>query len=713
MAALDNDHLVVRVVYTGPPLAGKTQSVRALMPLLRGKGAEQAVVSPGEWRGRTAFFDWADFEGGTYEGKPIRCQILSTPGQVSLSDRRELLLRSADAVIIVVDSQEEGLERATQCYEEMAPWLAEAGHDVPIRVILQCNKQDLPHAISPEAISRMLRLPCGKDVFATSATTGEGLREVFVAGVRNAVARVSALLASGVVLEPPSVSSGHDLFERMQREVAPLRSHPPEEAMSSPSKPSPSKSSAPKGASPKAGQPGTSAARSPSTSTGGRPSNPATGVANAASPSARPATKPSRSGSFPVSGGPVRRPAPARETTPGAAAPRTSAALHARRAVLPRPAPLPPGAYFPGFGPASSSGATDRASGAAPAVAATSGGNPGPREATPEPLEKSVSVLPPARQVVDPSLFGLETSAFVDEPSESFRIPETPRGLQALLEPWAGPARSRAQPGAEAAGAEHDVVRGSSRAAAGSEEPNEAPQRSVAGPSLPGRTRLPRAVWRRACWRALENQLSVHASALQDARGRWLGELAPGWFARTLRNVPGERAARHAFAQQVLRERQLAAYLSRPRCSVLTEEADGFWVWQVACRVPTLATILRPRLAADEPPGSMSDALLDAALGYLDAHQRFVQARVPLPLSPHALSFQDGRVVYSGLMPDAGAVFAEPAGNGYAAFQDALHKMWPDPKVDASPVLAELRSKAAGRLPEPLLEVIREVMGQR
>jgi hypothetical protein len=146
---------------------------------------------------------------------------------------------------------------------------------------------------------------------------------------------------------------------------------------------------------------------------------------------------------------------------------------------------------------------------------------------------------------------------------------------------------------------------------------------------------------------------------------------------------------------------------------VLTEETDGFWIWQVACRVPTLATILRQRLGAGESPSEMAGALLDAALGYLDARQRFVEARVPLPLSPHALSFQDGRIVYSGLMPDPGAVFVEPAGNGYAALQDALRKMWPDAPVDAPTVLAELHGKAAGRLPEPLLEIIRSVLGQR
>jgi hypothetical protein len=351
------------------------------------------------------------------------------------------------------------------------------------------------------------------------------------------------------------------------------------------------------------------------------------------------------------------------------------------------------------------------------------------------------------RELVDPRAFGLETSAFVDEPSESFRIPETPPGLQAFIaeaarlplapaaagaanepsqeppgslslnEPSAADAiptehgSSRGQPGDERAQGERLAsVRAISPAAAALEGAHEAAPFSFPGPHLPGHTRPPRAVWRRACWRTLENQTTAYTSALQDTRGRWIGELAPGWFARTLRSIPDERHARRALAEEVLRERKLAPYLSRPRCVVLTEEPGGFWIWQVACRVPTLATVLRPRLAPSESSGAIADALLDAALGYLDAQRRFVQARVPLPLSPHALSFQDGRVVYSGLMPDPGAMFAEPAGNEYAAFQDALRKMWPGTPVDTVAMLAELHGKAAGRLPDPLLEIIRSVV---
>jgi signal recognition particle receptor subunit beta len=1209
MAALDNDQLVVRVVYTGPPMAGKTQSLRALLPLLRGKGAEEQLLSPGESRGRTAFFDWADYEGGAYEGRAIRCQILSTPGQVALSDRRELLLRGADAVILVVASQAEALERAAQCYEEMAPWLAHAGRDVPIRLILQCNKQDLPGALPAEDIACRLALPCGNDVHATSARTGRGLRAAFVAGVRRAVERARALVHEGLPLDAPDISSGKELLARMRRDVARLRSNPRSATPAStagwpalsrdargasssarddasstrpgapparpPAKASrsglypasgagsraavPSRLVAASGASAVSGSSAVSGGGAPASTptaatldrsptaavsapssrvvsdraTGGAsssaeararlttsraaapplardaaaraaprviaaraqgvtvrapaslPPKPAASAREAIAPppvepesdrpttdeaaaldqatprrekgsldpagaaarawrpgsGPRPAvmlatayhvwvpapTKPSspvalrratneapseqpgvaplvpaaakarpripgearaveqraryvagsvRPAVMPASvyfaelgelsetgrpGAPVSEAAPAPEVaqtrgelsaTPEAtpievpaAAPVARAAPEvapvgavqapARRELHARPAVMPASAYFawlaagvtvmparmsPAAGsPEARSGrataaASDPASGgsaiagaaspglvsafvrpdssvdppvgvqkpARPAVMpasawraplasvgalGTSGDKTGapvplrllqggtrerradaprpagqrpaltllPRPAVmpasawravpqahvqaaaardaarrdvaqrpavmpasawqatlhpakdlsargraPEATTSGASTLPPevapseesarsepgaapplaiatsrSDDVIAPGApsapgtdiwgepGGPRVSAAttnLDEPSESFQIPETPPGLQAFITAGRRPPYSdpfTEPPSEDCNGwdvteppAPHatlfDGVRGASLEAQGQRADSDDASSSVPpvsdgaeaapfcfpGPRLPGQARMPRAMWRRACWRLLETQLSASAASLQDARGRWIGELAPGWFARTLRSTPDPCSARRAFAEQVLRERRLGTYLSRPRCVVLTEEPDGCWIWQVACRLPTLASLLRARLSARPSPSAAAEALLEAALGYLDAHARFIDARVPLPLSPHALSQQDGKIVYSGLMPDPGAAFAEPPGNGYAAFEGALRKLWSDTAVDVQAVLAALHGEAAGRLPEPLLEIIRGVVGQ-
>jgi signal recognition particle receptor subunit beta len=220
MATLEKNRLVLRVAYAGPPLAGKTESIRMLLRLLRGKDGDKHVFSPGEARGRTIFFDWADYEAGTFRGNPIRCQITSVPGQAVLSARREALVKAADAVILVIDSRPDGLEEARRCYGEMAPWLAEADRELAVRVVLQCNKQDLDGSILPELLRSKLGLAADRPSYGTSATTGKGLRPAFIAAVREALNRARTLTDRGLIrFGRPEIDSGQELLERLQREV--------------------------------------------------------------------------------------------------------------------------------------------------------------------------------------------------------------------------------------------------------------------------------------------------------------------------------------------------------------------------------------------------------------------------------------------------------------------------------------------------------------
>src|SRR5687767_2395674 len=101
MAVIDStqDALVVRIVYDGPPMAGKTTSLRTLAAKLG-----SPLQTPAEIDGRTLYFDWLDYTGGLFEGRRIRCQIVSVPGQASLASRRRALLETADAVVFVSDT---------------------------------------------------------------------------------------------------------------------------------------------------------------------------------------------------------------------------------------------------------------------------------------------------------------------------------------------------------------------------------------------------------------------------------------------------------------------------------------------------------------------------------------------------------------------------------------------------------------------------------
>jgi signal recognition particle receptor subunit beta len=182
--------LVVRMVYDGPPRAGKTTSLRSLAGSLA-----QPHRASEEAEGRTLFFDWLEYTGGNFEGRPIRCQILSVPGQQELAHRREMLLTSADAVIFVADSTESAMPETLESLRSLRSFLAGRPEPRP-GLVVQANKRDQPDAL-PLAEYRDRLDVAGMAFIESVATEGVGVREAFVLAVRVALDRVRERLSSG------------------------------------------------------------------------------------------------------------------------------------------------------------------------------------------------------------------------------------------------------------------------------------------------------------------------------------------------------------------------------------------------------------------------------------------------------------------------------------------------------------------------------------
>src|SRR6185436_18187511 len=109
------------------------------------RGVSSRIECPEEQNGRTLFFDWVDYVGGLFEGRQIRCQIVSVPGQEELAARRQLLLESADALVVVADTRESEIGRAMDHLRKVLPWCR--SHDPPVGVVLQANKRDAPDSV--------------------------------------------------------------------------------------------------------------------------------------------------------------------------------------------------------------------------------------------------------------------------------------------------------------------------------------------------------------------------------------------------------------------------------------------------------------------------------------------------------------------------------------------------------------------------------------
>lgn len=218
MAVLDRENgcVVIRVVYDGAPMAGKTTSVAAL-----GRGLGAPVFSPAELEGRTLYFDWLDYTGGLFEGHRIRCQIISVPGQATLAPRRRRLLESADVVVFVGDSSPAGVA-ADRRYLAGLSSVLQGVRGPPVGIVMQANKRDLPDAIPLEQLQSMLEsLQVRIGIVESVATEGVGVREAFVFAVRLALDRVRELMRIGDLPSVrPQIDTAHDLLSELQRAEA-------------------------------------------------------------------------------------------------------------------------------------------------------------------------------------------------------------------------------------------------------------------------------------------------------------------------------------------------------------------------------------------------------------------------------------------------------------------------------------------------------------
>jgi signal recognition particle receptor subunit beta len=192
----DLEAVVIRLVYDGPPFSGKTTSLTTLAA-----GMARSVFSIADDAGRTLYFDWLEYVGGSFEGNPIRCQIISVPGQAELSARRQALLAEADAVVFVLNSTPGHLAAAAEHLRDLRKRLAESLEPRP-GVVVQANYRDQADAL-PLADVRAALDAEDLALVESVATENQGIREAFVLSVRLALDRVREQLRQG---RPPEGS---------------------------------------------------------------------------------------------------------------------------------------------------------------------------------------------------------------------------------------------------------------------------------------------------------------------------------------------------------------------------------------------------------------------------------------------------------------------------------------------------------------------------
>lgn len=178
--------LVLKIVYYGPGLGGKTTSLKALHAAVRPehRGRMISLATPVD---RTLYFDFLPVRLPSVGELQIRLQLFTVPGQVYFNATRKLVLTGADGVIFVADSQAARLDANTESLDNLRDNLKELGKgldDVPL--VFSYNKRDLDDVLTVSELDRALN-PRNYPSVETSAARGEGVFEPLDAIVRRAL----------------------------------------------------------------------------------------------------------------------------------------------------------------------------------------------------------------------------------------------------------------------------------------------------------------------------------------------------------------------------------------------------------------------------------------------------------------------------------------------------------------------------------------------
>ncbi|MDA8427627.1 MAG: GTPase domain-containing protein [Geobacteraceae bacterium] len=170
--------MVLKLVYYGPALSGKTTNLLALHDRLSVAGRGDLMMLD-TTEDRTIYFDLLPFFYCAPSGMKIKLKVYTVPGQVRHDATRKAVLQRADGVVFVADSLAAGMSVNFESFDNLEKNLSMVGLAIEqLPLVVQFNKRDLPDVV-PEDEIRAAWGPTGLPVLMASALKGWGVLETF------------------------------------------------------------------------------------------------------------------------------------------------------------------------------------------------------------------------------------------------------------------------------------------------------------------------------------------------------------------------------------------------------------------------------------------------------------------------------------------------------------------------------------------------------
>jgi signal recognition particle receptor subunit beta len=209
---------VVRIVYDGPGLAGKTTNLHQVTKLVSAKRRSE-LYTPAELRGRTMFFDWLEVMGPPLTDTEIRFQLITVPGQIERNYRRRPLVEMADVVVFVSDCTPQQVPDTLRTFARLRASMKRRKEPLPL--VVQANKQDDPKSLRPKALRKKLRIAQDVPIIAARSVDGVGVRETLATAMRVGLSTLGAL-------ELPELAAAFSNADALFDHVLTFEDHPDE-----------------------------------------------------------------------------------------------------------------------------------------------------------------------------------------------------------------------------------------------------------------------------------------------------------------------------------------------------------------------------------------------------------------------------------------------------------------------------------------------------
>jgi len=165
-----------KIVYYGPGLSGKTTNLQYIYHKTTSLN-KSTLISLDTQTERTLFFDFLPLSVGKIRGFRVRFHLYTVPGQVFYDASRKLILKGADGVVFVADSQVIRFESNLESFQNLEQHLQQQGLQLrELPHVIQFNKRDMDNISSTLDLSQHVN-PYNAPEFEAIAVKGFGVFE--------------------------------------------------------------------------------------------------------------------------------------------------------------------------------------------------------------------------------------------------------------------------------------------------------------------------------------------------------------------------------------------------------------------------------------------------------------------------------------------------------------------------------------------------------